>query len=223
MALTPMFFRYCTWMGDELRRKHSDMSSSSPLIGESLGLSGTGCVFDIDQHPDAVTLIQSPSDLRDVGRGIAVAEIGFEVGSRSSENTSPWPSIVEAIDHHPVVAGQRLEDARGFIAQRSQRGGGDDGLQAPLQIAGQIDRRPGPLQFDDEATTVRAVDQAIKRVAGVVPHGTGCPRGTSCSESVRCGRSFLARSPSMASSRRPMMSLCRPRNEAAFSLAWTMM
>ena len=27
VAPTPMFLRYCTWIGDELRRKHSDMST----------------------------------------------------------------------------------------------------------------------------------------------------------------------------------------------------
>ncbi len=66
-------------MGEELRRKHSDISSSSPLIGESLGIQRDRRVFDIDQHPDAVSLVEPPRDLRDIGRGISVAEISFAV------------------------------------------------------------------------------------------------------------------------------------------------
>ncbi len=59
------------------------------------------------------------------------------------------PLVVEAVDHYPVVARQRLENARGVIAKRPQRCGGDDSLEALLQIARQIDRRSGPLQFYD--------------------------------------------------------------------------
>ena len=42
VAATPMFFRYCTCIGEMLRRMQSDMSSSSPVRGERRGTSGTG-------------------------------------------------------------------------------------------------------------------------------------------------------------------------------------
>src|ERR1700692_98450 len=100
------------------------------------------------------------------------------------------PLVVEAIDHHPVVARQRLEYARGFIAKRPQRGGGDDSLEALLQIARQIDGRPGPLQSMMRPPPFgRWIRQS--NAWPEFPTWHRIPRGTSCSESARCDRSFL--------------------------------
>jgi hypothetical protein len=79
---------------------------------------------------------------------------------------------VEAIDHDPVVACERLENAGCFIAEGAQRGGPDDGLKAPLEMAGEIDRGPGALQFNDNAAALGTVDQTIEgveRLSDVAP------------------------------------------------------
>ena len=109
-----------------LRRKHSDMSRSRPVIGDSRGTSGTGTIVDIDQHPHPVALVEPARDLRDVGGGIAVAEIGLEMRLAALGEDLAMALVVEAVDHHPVVAGELLEDPRGLFAQRAQRVDADD-------------------------------------------------------------------------------------------------
>ena len=42
VARTPMFDRYCRCSGDMLRSEDIDMSTSEPVIGESLGKSCAG-------------------------------------------------------------------------------------------------------------------------------------------------------------------------------------
>ena len=41
-ARTSMFRRYCRWIGETARSEQSDMSSASPVLGLSAGMSGSG-------------------------------------------------------------------------------------------------------------------------------------------------------------------------------------
>ena len=93
VAPTPMFRRYCTWIGDMLRRKHSDMSSSSPAERREPGRPGAPAHSPRRPAP---------------ARGCAHRAGGRSAGCRwrdsgcrdrlraracgRSEKTSPWPS-----------------------------------------------------------------------------------------------------------------------------------
>ena len=69
-------------------------------------------VIDIDQHPNAIALIEAARDLRNVGGRIAVAEIGLEMRLAPLGEDFAVSLVVEAVDHDAVVAGQVLEQGR---------------------------------------------------------------------------------------------------------------
>ena len=75
--------------------------------------------------------------------------------------------FVEAVDHHPVVAGQLLEDARAVVAQGLERGCGNDRLDGGLDEAGKIRRRAGVLDLDHEFAAGGAMNERIRRASGL--------------------------------------------------------
>jgi hypothetical protein len=122
-----------------------------------------GGVPDIRQHPDAVALVQPARDLGDVRGGVAVAEVGLELGLPLLGQDLAVPLVVEAVDHDPVVAGEIPEDPRRLVAERAQGRGREDCLESPLGMPGEVDRRASALQLDDESAAVlQPMEQAIE-------------------------------------------------------------
>ena len=72
------------------------------------------------------------------------------------------PLVVEAIDHHPVVAGQVLEDARGLVAQRAQRRRAEDGLHCVIDMPGEVDWRTDGSSSTIKAALRRTMEQAVE-------------------------------------------------------------
>ena len=161
VALTPMFFRYWIWIGDMLRSQHSDMSRSRSVSGALPGQDRNRLVFDVDQDADAIALVESAGDLRNVGGGIAVAEIGLQMRLAPLRENLAVALVVEPVDHDAVVAGEFLEDARGFFAQHAQRRCRDDCLQGLADRLRRVDRRRTALEFDDESAVRRAMKQDV--------------------------------------------------------------
>ncbi len=131
-------------------------------------------VFDIGQHPHAVALVQAAGDLRDVGGRVAVAEEGFQAVALLLGQHLAVPLLVEAIDHHAVVAGQVAEQPGRAVRQRDQRAGVEDGGQGPLDMHRQIDRGAGRFQLDHQPGAGWAVQQQVEgafRLADMAAHG----------------------------------------------------
>ena len=62
--------------------------------------------MDVGEQAHAVALVETAGDLRNVGGGIAIAEQRFELGPLRLRKHLAMARFVEAVDHHPVVAGQ---------------------------------------------------------------------------------------------------------------------
>ena len=70
--------------------------------------------------------------------------------------------VVEAIDHHPVVAGEVLEDFCRRVAQDPERRSRQDRMHRPIEMTRQIDGRSGAFEFDDQAAVRRAMQEAVE-------------------------------------------------------------
>ena len=123
-------------------------------------------VVDIGQHADPVALIQPPGDLRDVGRGIAVAQIRLQPRLALLRKHLAMAGLVEAIDHDPVVAGQAADDAGRLVAQRPQGRGLQHPAQPVLDLAGAVRRQGRPFQLHDQAAMRGAVQHGVERGPG---------------------------------------------------------
>ena len=65
-----------------------------------------GAVADVRDQPEPVLAVQRPRLRRDVGGGVAQAEEAVEAERLLLLDDLPVPLPVEAVDHHPVEAGQ---------------------------------------------------------------------------------------------------------------------
>ena len=77
--------------------------------------------------------------------------------------------VVEAVDHHPVVAGEVAEDPRRLLAQHARRIGREDRLQRAFDQAGKLRRGAGRVPARGSARRRRAVQQGVEG-------GRRCPR-----------------------------------------------
>ena len=132
-------------------------------------------IADIGRDPHPVALIEAAGDLRDVGRGVAVAEIGLELRAAVLGDHLAMAFVVEAVDHHPVVAGDLPEQPRRLVAEHPWRIGAEHRLQHALHQSGAVAGLAGGLQLDDEAAAGRAVQGAVE--AGRGPAGPAADRG----------------------------------------------
>ncbi len=150
------------WIGDMLRRKQSDMSSSLAGDRRQRGLQRHRRVVDIDQHAHAVALIEAPGDLRDVGRRIAVAEKGLELRLAALGEHLAVAVLVEAVDHHAVVAGEVLEHRA--VSSHSPRSDerAEQAIERLLDMPGQVHRRPGALELDHQATRRQTMHESVE-------------------------------------------------------------
>ena len=106
--------------------------------------------------------------------GISVAEKRLDLGLAALRVDLAVAQFVEPVDHHAVVAGQRLEHRRRLVREHAKRGGVQDGLRRGLQQGPQFDGSPGFLQFDDQAAVEGPVDQRVdldRRLADAPAHG----------------------------------------------------
>jgi hypothetical protein len=101
--------------------------------------------------------------VRNVRRRIAIAEKGFQLWPAAFRKDLAVALVVEAIDHHPVIAGAILKQLGGLVAQRTQRGCRADLVQRAGDVCGKIDRWTGAFQLDDQAALRRSMQQSIKR------------------------------------------------------------
>lgn len=158
-----------------LRRKQSDMSRSRPVIGENRGCSGT-LIVHIHQHADSCALIEAPRHLRNIGRRVAVAQIRLELRLAAFRKYFAVALVIETIDHDPVIASTILEQGRSLLAQRANRGGRADLLERLGDIPGQIDRRSGPLQLNDQPSFGRSMQKPVIIGAGASDPAAHCDR-----------------------------------------------
>jgi len=81
--------------------------------------------------------------------------------------------VVEAIDHHAVIAGAVLEQRRRLVAQSAKRRRRANLIERAGDLSGQVDRGPGAFEFDDQPARRRPMQQAVEfraRTADPTPH-----------------------------------------------------
>ena len=128
-----MFARYSRCTGETLRSMAPERSSGRPVSGLAAGSSGTRRVGGVGDDPHPVGGVERAGLGRDVAGRVAQAEEGLEVGTAVLGDDLAVPLGVEAVDHHPVEAGDRADVARQHGGQLVERGRGRE----PLQHRGQ--------------------------------------------------------------------------------------
>ena len=116
-------------------------------------------VLHVGEYPHAISHVKPARDLRDVGGGIAVARESFEFGFACFREHLAVAILVEAIDHHAVVAADLLENSGRRVAERGQRAGANMVCSA-RSTPRKGRRRRRILQFDDEFAISGAMHSA---------------------------------------------------------------
>ncbi|CAN5544050.1 hypothetical protein BH10ACT1_BH10ACT1_18190 [soil metagenome] len=134
--------------------------------GLAVGQQRAGCGEHIGDQPDAHAAVEGPGLGRDVARRVAQAQEGRKVGPDHLGHHLPVPLGVEPVDHHPVEAGQVLDDGRRLLEERGGIRRTVEPQQRPLQaglvVAGR-GRRPLDL---DQVERLAAVDDRVARPGG---------------------------------------------------------
>ena len=150
-AVTPMFPRYSTWIGETLRSVDVPRSSGRWLSCATGGSSGTGAVVDVGDDPQPVATVELARLGGDVRRRVVQAEERVEVGAALLGDHLAVPLGVEPVHHDPVEPRQGPDPAGGIGCDR-------DDLGRPLQRHRRLPHdRPGVaspgiavLDLDDE-------------------------------------------------------------------------
>lgn len=125
-------------------------------------LQGHWRVVDIDEQADAVSLIQPAGDLRNVRCGVPIAEESLQVRAASFGKDLAVSFLVEAINHHAVIAGEILEYRGGFVAERAQRRRRGDAVKGTVERQRDIRGAACRFELEDEAAVGRAMNGAVE-------------------------------------------------------------
>ena len=106
-----MLRRYSMWIGDTARSTDSDRSIGRPFCVE-LRQERHGGGVDVGDDAQQRALVELARLARDVGWRIMQAEERADAAARAFGDDMARSVGVEAIDHHPVEAGQRAHLAR---------------------------------------------------------------------------------------------------------------
>ncbi|GLU24683.1 hypothetical protein SLE2022_405890 [Rubroshorea leprosula] len=124
-------------------------------------------VADVGNHADAVADIERTRLLRDVGGGEVVVVVGREPRGDVLGDDDARFVVEEAVDHHPVVAGELVEGLGGALAEfdeaaRALEAAGD--LVDPADHVGGVAERLARLELDEPGALAAPRDRVEPRV-----------------------------------------------------------
>ena len=121
-------------------------------------------IVDVGKKPNAIAFIEPAGDLRDIGRGITIAEKSFEFRRLGLRENFAMACLVKAIHHDAIVSGELPNNASALVAKGLQRGCGDDRRNRGFKGLGDFRNRARMFDLNDKLAVRSAVDERGARL-----------------------------------------------------------